>query len=67
MRYFKSLRINLYQRMVEWIRSMAPDLLVYLCMEDDVVWQQSFGFSPENSETLSSLLDASAKKYCDLK
>ena len=66
MRYFKPLRIDLYRRMVSWIQCRAPELLVYLCMEDEAVWQQSFGFSPKNSDELANMLDNSARKHCDL-
>lgn len=66
MRYFKPLRINLYRRMAEWIQSRAPRLLVYLCMEDETVWRQGMGFSPQSSEALAKMLDASAQKHCDL-
>jgi spore photoproduct lyase len=66
MRYFKPLRIRLYQNMVRWIREMAPDTTTYLCMEDDQVWQQSFGFIPESKGGLSAMLDASAQRHCGL-
>lgn len=66
MRYFKPLRIRLYQRMVRWINEMAPDITTYLCMEDDQVWQQSFGFVPESKGSLSVMLDSSAQQHCGL-
>ncbi len=67
MRYFKPLRIKLYRRMAQWIQSCAPELLVYLCMEDETVWRKSIGFSPQSSEALAMMLDVSAQKHCDLK
>jgi spore photoproduct lyase len=66
MRYFKPLRIRLYQNMVRWISQMAPDVTTYLCMEDNQVWQQSFGFLPESKGNLSAMLDASAQQHCGL-
>ena len=66
MRYFKPLRISLYRRMAEWIKARSHDLLVYLCMEDETVWRQSFDFSPESNEALATMLDDSAKRQCDL-
>lgn len=60
MRYFKPLRINLYRKMVSWIREVAPNLLIYLCMEDERVWEESLGFIPSDYGGLSGMLDRSA-------
>ena len=66
MRYFKALRIQLVARMVEWIKTMAPQVTTYLCMEDEQVWQRSFGFSPKDKGGLPDMLDATAKRHCNL-
>ncbi|MFH0728840.1 MAG: DNA photolyase [Pseudomonadota bacterium] len=66
MRYFKPLRIHLFKKMVTWLRELAPDVLVYLCMEDDEVWRKSFGFIPEEKGGLPKLLDESAIRHCGL-
>jgi spore photoproduct lyase len=66
MRYFKPLRINLYKKIVTCIRDYAPDVLIYLCMEDDEVWQKSLGFVPSDYGDLSKMLDKSAIKHCGL-
>lgn len=66
MRYFKPLRINLYQKTASWIREIAPDVLVYFCMEDDEVWKKSLGFIPSERGGLSEMLDESAAKVCGL-
>lgn len=66
MRYFKPLRIDLYKKMFTWIKAAAPDVLVYFCMEDDAVWQETMGFSPEEKGGLSRMLDQSAIKHCGL-
>lgn len=66
MRYFKPLRIRLYRSMVTWIKEVAPHTTVYLCMEDDQVWRESFGFIPESKDGLSAMLDESAMRHCDL-
>lgn len=67
MRYFKPLRINLYRKVVECIRDHAPDAVVYLCMEDDEVWQKALGFKPGDVGGLPRMLDVSAAKHCRLK
>jgi spore photoproduct lyase len=66
MRYFKPLRIRLYRKIIEAIRTYAPDVLIYFCMEDDEVWQQSLGFTPEDRGGLAMMLDESAIKICGL-
>jgi spore photoproduct lyase len=57
LRYFISLRVEMYTRMREWLAHAAPGALVYLCMESPRVWHQVFGFTPEAGE-LAHLLDA---------
>ena len=66
MRYFKPIRIGLYRKIVSWIREAAPDVMVYLCMEDDEVWEKSFGFIPSERGGLSHMLDESAAIHCGL-
>jgi spore photoproduct lyase len=56
LRYFKSLRVEMYGRMREWLAQAAPGALVYLCMESSRVWQEVFGFSPDAGE-LARMLD----------
>ncbi len=66
MRYFKPLRIELYRKMISWIRDYAPHATIYLCMEDDEVWEKSLGFSPQDVGGLAKMLDESAIKICGL-
>ncbi len=66
MRYFKPLRIDIYKKMVGWIKEIAPDVLVYFCMEDDEVWEKSTGFIPEKYGGLPAMLDRSAVIHCEL-
>ncbi|MGB5159426.1 SPL family radical SAM protein [Desulfobacterium sp. N47] len=66
MRYFKPLRIDIYKKMVEWIKEIAPDVLVYFCMEDDEVWEKTTGFIPEKYGGLPAMLDKSAALHCGL-
>ena len=62
MRYFKPLRIDLYQKMISWIREFAPEVLIYFCMEDDEVWRKSLGFAPTGRWSLPKMLDESATR-----
>ncbi|MFC1798623.1 radical SAM protein, partial [Thermodesulfobacteriota bacterium] len=66
MRYFKPLRIALYRKMASWIKSLAPKAFVYLCMEDDEVWQKSLGYLPAEHGGLSAILDQQARQHCGL-
>ncbi|MBW1677254.1 MAG: DNA photolyase, partial [Deltaproteobacteria bacterium] len=64
MRYFKPLRIELYRKMAAWIRELAPDVMLYFCMEDQEVWERALGFVPEDRGGLSRMLDESAARHC---
>jgi spore photoproduct lyase len=66
MRYFKPLRIDLYRKMITWIREFAPDVFIYLCMEDEDVWKNSFGYMPSECGGLPKMLDERAVQYCKL-
>ena len=67
MRYFKPLRIEMYKKMIAWIRAAAPDVRLYFCMEDDEVWQKCMGMLPAEQGGLSEMLDRSAMRHCGLK
>jgi len=66
MRYFKPLRIALFRQMAAWIRQAAPETVIYLCMEDDEVWEKSLGFAPGTKGRLPRMLDGRAAACCDL-
>ena len=67
MRYFKPLRINIYRKIIACIRKHAPDVAIYLCMENDEVWRKSLGFIPDDVGGLPRMLDLSAIRHCQLK
>ena len=66
MRYFKPLRIAVYRKIIACIRKLAPQVCIYLCMEDDEVWQKSMGFTVSGQDGLNKLLDEQAVKHCGL-
>ncbi len=66
MRYFRPLRIELYRAMFATVKNIAPKVPVYFCMEDDEVWQKSFGFLPADAGGLPAMLDRSAVHHCRL-
>ena len=54
LRYFQPLRVEMYRKMVGWIRRAAPTVKIYLCMESKEVWQQVFGFAPACEKELGN-------------
>jgi spore photoproduct lyase len=62
MRYFRDIRVELYQVMVEAIRRVDPKLCVYLCMESEDIWREALGFSPEERGGLAAMLDEAVKQ-----
>jgi len=56
MRYFQPLRVSMYRKMLGWIRSAAPIVFVYLCMESKEVWEQVFGFAPRCEKELGKAI-----------
>jgi spore photoproduct lyase len=67
MRYFKPLRIEIFQKIIACIRAHAPRTFIYFCMEDDEVWQNTLGYVASERGGLSKLLDEQAIKHCNLK
>jgi len=61
LRYFEPIRIEMFSKMHEWIKSYSKDVFVYLCMESSSVWRKAFGWSPKNSAHLKQLLDERVK------
>jgi spore photoproduct lyase len=66
MRYFKPLRVELFRQMANWIKDAAPDVLVYLCMEDEQVWREALGFVPNVQGGVPRMLDGAAASHCGL-
>lgn len=46
LRYFKPIRLQMYRRMISWIREHNRDIPVYLCMERPDLWKKVFGQEP---------------------
>ncbi len=56
MRYFKPIRIEMYRKMVAWIRNCSADVSIYLCMESGEVWEKALGFAPADACDLNMRL-----------
>jgi spore photoproduct lyase len=62
-RYLKEIRIEMYQKMLGWLKELNSDLFIYLCMESQEVWERVFGWTPENSSHLNHLFEKRMKKF----
>jgi spore photoproduct lyase len=62
-RYFKEIRIEMYRKMLGWLREVDPDLFIYLCMESREVWERVFGWAPESSNHLNHLFEERVRKF----
>lgn len=53
LRYIKPIRMEMYRKMVSWLRAYDEGLFIYLCMEREDVWQEVFGSSPGGTDGLT--------------
>jgi spore photoproduct lyase len=61
-RYLREIRVEMYRKLVDWLREWNPDLFIYLCMESREVWMDVFGWSPSGTSHLSRLFEEQLKK-----
>ena len=62
-RYLREIRVEMYRKMVQWLRDVDPGLFVYLCMESRDVWDRAFGWSPTGSLHLNRLFEEQVKRF----
>jgi spore photoproduct lyase len=62
-RYFKEIRLEMYRKMVEWLREVDSNVFVYLCMESKEIWERVFGWAPSNSFHLNQLFEKRLKGF----
>ncbi len=62
-RYFKEIRVEMYQKISGWLKEVNSDLFIYLCMESQEVWEKVFGWTPESSHHLNQLFEERLKKF----
>ncbi|PKN61635.1 MAG: DNA photolyase [Deltaproteobacteria bacterium HGW-Deltaproteobacteria-15] len=63
MRLFKPVRIEMYAYMAEMLVQWHRDAGLYLCMESPDIWQETLGWTPEDSDGLSRFLDDRARRF----
>ena len=62
-RYLKEIRVEMYQKMVRWLREVDPDLFIYLCMESKEVWEKVFGWAPSSNSHLNQLFEKRLEEF----
>jgi spore photoproduct lyase len=50
-------RVEMYRKILGWLREVDSDLFVYLCMESKEVWDRVFGWSPRNMAHLNRMFE----------
>jgi spore photoproduct lyase len=63
LRYLKPVRVQMFKKLVSWLREWSEDLFVYLCMEREDVWQEVFGSSPGSSEGLNRRFEERCNRF----
>lgn len=59
LRYFKPLRIELYQRVTSFIKDCGGERIpLYFCMESNEIWRRTMGWVPEGEESLGAYLSS---------
>jgi spore photoproduct lyase len=57
-RYFRTLRVEMYRHLfLQLQRYAAPQTCIYLCMENNDIWRDVFGFTPDERGGLAAMLD----------
>ncbi len=57
-RYFRTQRVEMYKLIADELdKYTAAGTCVYFCMENDTIWQQVFGFCPNDRGGLGTMLD----------
>jgi len=56
-RYFKPLRLELYQKIVSLIKGCGgEEIPLYFCMESEEIWRKALNWSPKGKEDVEELL-----------
>ncbi len=59
-RVWRGLRIQMYRRMLTWLREVDADMPLYICMEPAGVWEKVFGEAPADRDVAQHLVAARA-------
>lgn len=57
-RYFRPQRVEMYSHILsELQRYVSKETCIYFCMENDTIWKEVFGFTPDQKGGLPAMLD----------
>lgn len=59
-RLWRGLRVQMYRRMLDWLRSVDDRMPLYICMEPPGVWEKTFGEVPADRQVAERLVAGSA-------
>jgi len=62
-RYLETIRVDMFKKMLTWLREIDPGLFVYLCMESHEVWKVVYGWSPGNTAGLIRAFDQNCRAF----
>jgi spore photoproduct lyase len=54
-RYFKPIRIGLYNKIISYLKEKSDEMLLYLCMESPNIWDNTLKTSPLNENKMDLL------------
>ena len=61
-RYFRTQRTEMYKFLYQRLKQFAaPETCIYLCMENEKIWQEVFGFFPKKRGGLPVMLDQAVR------
>ncbi len=55
-RVWRGLRLQMYRRMLEWLRAVDASMPLYICMEPVGVWEKVFGEAPSDRDVARRLV-----------
>jgi spore photoproduct lyase len=58
MRYFRPLRVDMYTKMLAWLRRYTAESQCYLCMENPAVWHKVFDQVPSCNAAMEQRIQA---------
>ena len=62
-RYFRTLRVEMYKHIYVQLQKYAEaKTCIYLCMENNEIWQEIFGFTPDDRGGLPKMLDDAVRE-----
>jgi len=62
-RYLREIRVEMYRKVLGWLREADRELFVYLCMESKEVWKEVFGWTPSNTAHLHHLFEQRVRAF----